>query len=105
MSEPPRLHVTQRAIFTENDNGDWTGRYGGEDWSVTAGSKEGALERLRSKLAALLDDEDRHARIIALGEQTAAGDRTEEGFDAQFISREAYEDRMIDTMETNLDQD
>ena len=53
----------------------------------------------------MLDDEDRHARIITLGEQTAAGDHTEEGFDAQFISREAYEDRMIDTMETYLDQD
>lgn len=105
MNEPPRLHVTQRAILTEDDNGVWTGRYGGEDWSVTADSKEGALERLRNTLESKLDDEDRHARIIALGEQTAAGDHTEEGFDAQFISREAYEDRMIDTMETYLDQD
>ena len=97
--------MTQRAILAEDDNGDWTGRYGGGGWSVTADSRGGALERLRSKLESLLDDEDRHARIITLGEQTAAGDHTEEGFDAQFISREAYEDRMIDTMETYLDQD
>ncbi|MFI8774082.1 hypothetical protein ACIGKQ_18190 [Gordonia sp. NPDC062954] len=53
----------------------------------------------------MLDDEDRHARIIALGEQTAAGDHAEEGFDAQFISQEAYDGRMIETMETHFDDD
>lgn len=37
--KPPKLHVTQHAIFTES-NGVWTGRYGGEDWSVTAGSNK-----------------------------------------------------------------
>ncbi|MFE0750686.1 hypothetical protein [Gordonia sp. NPDC058843] len=103
MDERPRLHVTQRAIITEDADGVWTGRYGGEDWCVTAESQEGALERLREKLETLLDDEGRHARIISLGEQTAAGDHTEEGFDARFIGEQAYDDRMIETMQTHFD--
>ena len=105
MDARPRLHVTQRAILTEDDNGVWTGRYGGENWSVTADSEEDALQRLREKLESLLDDDERTARIIALGEQAAQGRYTEEGFEARFINQEAYEDRMIEAMETDFDQD
>ena len=63
MDARPRLHVTQRAILTEDDNGVWTGRYGGEKWSVTADSEEHALQRLREKLESLLDDDERTARL------------------------------------------
>lgn len=105
MDARPRLHVTQRAILTEDDNGAWTGRYGGENWFVTADSEEDALQRLREKLESLLDDDERTARIIALGEQAAQGSYTEEGFEARLINQEAYEDRMIEALETDFDQD
>ncbi|WP_249145832.1 hypothetical protein [Gordonia sp. SCSIO 19800] len=72
---------------------------------MTADSEEDALQRLREKLESLLDDDERTARIISLGEQAAQGRYTGEGFEARLIDQEAYEDRMIEAMETYFDQD
>ncbi|MCF3940687.1 hypothetical protein [Gordonia tangerina] len=104
MSDQPRLHVTQQALFSE-DHGVWTARYGGEDWSVTAESKEAALDLLRETLEARLDDADYHSRRIGLGEAAALGLHAEEGFSARFINREDYEARMITMMEETLQAD
>lgn len=97
MNERPRLYVKQHAILTQDD-GVWTARYGGENWFVTADSEEHALRRLRERLEHLLDDADRDEHIITLGEQVAAGSRSEEGFEARFISRGSYENQISDAM-------
>ena len=102
--KPPKLHVTQHAILTES-NGVWTGRYGGEDWSVTAGSKEEALELMVQKLEEVDGDYERDKRLVKLAERVIAGTHTEEGFEAEYISEIAYEDRMIELMETQFDDD
>lgn len=102
--KPPELHVTQHAIFTQSD-GAWTGRYGGEDWSVTADSKDKALRLMVQKLGEVSDDHDRDKRLVDLAERVIAGTHTEEGFDAEYISETSYEDRMIEIMETQFDDD
>ncbi|MFZ2242800.1 MAG: hypothetical protein WAV90_25150 [Gordonia amarae] len=102
--KPPKLHVTQHAILTES-NGVWTGRYGGEDWSVTAGSKEEALKLMVQKLEQVSDDYDRDERLVDLAERIIAGTHTEEGFEAEYISDTYYEDRMIEIMEAQFDDD
>lgn len=105
MSEkPPKLHVTQHAILTESD-GAWIGRYGGEDWSVTAASKEEALDLMVEKLESVSDDYARNKRLTELAERVIAGTHTEEGFEAEYITETSYEDRMIELMETQFDED
>lgn len=100
MDARPRLHVTERARSSPRTP-TASGRAGTA--TRTGLSKEGAHERLREKLEAQLDDEDRHARIIALGAQSAAGVYTRRGVDARFISQEAYDGRRIETMEIHFD--
>ncbi|MEO9329077.1 hypothetical protein ABFT43_14325 [Gordonia sp. B21] len=98
------LHVVQHAILT-CENGVWTGRYGGEDWSVTADSHEEVLERMVGTLRRLGDDDEHRWRIVALAEAVAAGERTEEGFEARFIDRASYEARIIEAMESQFDEE
>ena len=104
MEEKPKLHVTQHAILTESD-GVWTGRYAGEDWSVTADSKEIVLARLVEKFTEILDAPGRHGRIIEMAERAASGERVEDGFEAEYIGTGAYDDRMIGLMEAEFDRD
>ena len=105
MDARPRLHVTQRAILTEDDNGVWMGRYGGENWSVTADSEE-TLSSVCAKSSnpSSTTTSAPHASSPS-GSRPAQGSYTEEGFEARLISQEAYEDRMIEAIETYFDQD
>ncbi|WP_168698502.1 hypothetical protein [Gordonia paraffinivorans] len=104
MTENRVLHVIQHAILTCED-GVWTGRYGGEDWSVIAGSHDEVLEQMVETLHRLGDDDEHRWRIISPAEAVAAGERTEEGFEARFIDRESYENRVIEAMESQFEEE
>ncbi|MDV2476118.1 hypothetical protein ACFWDA_13540 [Rhodococcus zopfii] len=102
--KPTKLHVTQHAILTD-DNGVWTGRYGGEDWSVTAESKEAVRALLVEKMEQAMSNPEWNARIIELAQRSIAGESSEEGFEAEHIGEKSYDDRMIELMETRFSQD
>lgn len=104
MGETPKLHITQRAIVT-NDNGRWKGRYTGEDWWVTAESIEAALALLAEKHEEMHRDPEVQARLIGLAERAIAGEHVEDGFEAEYIDERSYDDRMIALMEEQFTDD
>ncbi len=102
----PILASTQifASVFTDQ-NGVWTGRYGGEDWSVTAESKEAVMALLVEKMEQAMNNPEWNARINELAPRSIAGESAEEGFEAEYTGEKSYDDRMIELMETRFSQD
>lgn len=100
---PPKLHVTQHAILS-NENGVWTGRYGGEDWLVTADSKEAVLALLVETMGQVMSEPEWNGRIVELAQRVMAGE-TVEGFEAECIGENSFDGRIITSMETQFSQD
>jgi hypothetical protein len=94
MAETPKkvLRILLKPEIEEWGDGTWHGHYPGENWSVTAESREALLEKLKEEHEKQATTRESTERLLALVEESRINPIP--GVEVEELSEDEYADRM-----------